>query len=1280
MGLDRTRKRAFRRRHSPALLRAAIATSLALLTTLALTSGPDPIPDLDVDSDNNSPYGSPDRDGYEDAIEDTQSDPQCPGKFVPVNDNDDDNDGVPDFADGFNWDCQWEYCPGPNDDANWCEHDLVPLVLELPWNVDLGQALICISYNASYPGRIYQYGVTQWGDPPAYAPAPWGSLRIWKRDWPPRNPLSCKEWDYSWPTWGDFVPSDTYEPWQLGFSSECRTVTLLVEGIAPSTQLAGETIEVWLYPEGYYGPAFYDRVRLTCVRMDLDVDSDNTNGFDAPSRTDYEDQTEDAAGKPEYPGKLIQANDGDDDGDGIPDFADGFNRDGLGGNEDDATSGKRFVPLVLEIPNPLWDIPCVAEQGEVTFTYAASDPAQVVYDDGTGTYIPASGRLRLWRRDGGVARSPASAAATDNPGDFIPGGTPIKLSALGLTACNRVVTLYVEGIAHTTGTDPDRIAVSFDPDGPQGPLPCICRDAVRVACVQVDLDADSDNTAQFDGPSRTTAEDQCEDISGEDDRPGKVVLVDSDDSDRDGVPDFADGFDYVDGADADDTSENSRFVPLVLEIPEPLALETAEIEFDYSASDPAGVAPTLDDPYWLPSGSLRLWKKDGSTARDKRSVAEGGDFVAAGTRFTPAQLGLQGRTLTLYLEAVRESTATGDLAITVRVYPLGGNAPGAPHCEDTVRVTATRLQVLQDMGDAGEPFEAHAFAAVHFPDEGATALGCGSAPGGVAVYRVRVYDPRQGIASVCLDGQDLSLQRNGAAYETATFVGILPEDQQLLDEDEPFILRLDEITEGEYNAEVPPNNEAADPLPWSVSSAGEPQVAAADGVLDVDTSGGEATYCAALADPLYWHAGALSAVSLRFQLQSHNQSSQDGAFALRVGDDANHWFIGVRPDRLVHYANGARAEIILPPQIGQEGSLLDGGSHTLRIVRAAGGTTAEVSIDYGDTGIAFEVEGVGTPANGILWGDPGEAISGRVLYDYVHWGIITPGDILYETSPSQMVAGREVVHFGQGELPLSYNPEALPRPSARPFSPTDLDEQMARVADSVVEDMEATGWSPVNPADDGEFGSSVHARVSDRLRDKSRWLADVYVDAETKEIVSIGSGHSTETVVQVDAIGLERGYRPKKGNLLDVSRAHPYELKASLTGDISAQQKLRLKAVFGDRQIAQVRAKRVWRTTGWLPAKRYQRTVSIIQLVGLAATAWRVIHYDAYDEEYDEMAAAWLEFKRYKYEEPDPAQAMEAGARALGKTRQYLSNFLPDDTALNIVTLREMYRVIGQDW
>jgi len=452
-------------------------------------------------------------------------------------------------------------------------------------------------------------------------------------------------------------------------------------------------------------------------------------------------------------------------------------------------------------------------------------------------------------------------------------------------------------------------------------------------------------------------------------------------------------------------------------------------------------------------------------------------------------------------------------------------------------------------------------------------------------------------------------------------------------------------------------------------------------VLDVDTTVGEAAYFAQLSGPAHWRpAAALSVVSIRFLIVAHGEAGGDGAFALRVGDDANHWFLGLRPDRIVHYPGGTRAEIALPPQIGQGGCLLDGQFHTLTLSRAAGGTTAQASIDLDQNGVTFELDGAGSPADGLLWGDTGEGVSGRVLYDYLHWWHETTGETIYQTSPSQMVAGNSVYHFPNPEVGLSYNPEALPRPRVRTLVPTDLDEKMRRVTDLVVDELKANEWWPEDETDTGEYGKTVHARVSDKLRGKKRWLVDAFVDKNTRQIVSIGQGQSTDAVVQVDAIGLQKGYRPKVGDILDLDKARVYELKASLTGTISQAQRQRLLAVTGGRPFAQVRAKMVWTRNGFVTAKNVSRTLKILQLIGLAATAWAVIHYDHYEDQFRDMASAWVEFRRCRDEQADPAETMACGLRAVLKTKEYLSNFLPDDTALNLVALHECYRIIGTDW
>ncbi|MDY7109740.1 MAG: hypothetical protein SYC29_13980 [Planctomycetota bacterium] len=200
---------------------------------------------------------------------------------------------------------------------------------------------------------------------------------------------------------------------------------------------------------------------LYLPRIDLDVDSDNDNGWAAPDRSEQEDAVEDDPGAP---GKLIAVNTDNVDRDSIPDFADGFNLDGEPGNTDDICIGRQFVPIVL-------DLGCEGEPEGLTISvqYSASDPAQVYVE---GSYFEAApGNLRLWTKEGEVARDPRPIDDPQAPGDFVPAGT-FTAQQLGLESGTDSITLYVEAVRPCTADTNQRIEIGLDGTG--------CADAVRL--------------------------------------------------------------------------------------------------------------------------------------------------------------------------------------------------------------------------------------------------------------------------------------------------------------------------------------------------------------------------------------------------------------------------------------------------------------------------------------------------------------------------------------------------------------------------------------------------------------------------------------------------------------------------------------------------------------------------------------------------------------------------------------------------------------------------------
>ncbi len=218
-------------------------------------------------------------------------------------------------------------------------------------------------------------------------------------------------------------------------------------------------------------------VKIDCDKIDLDIDSDNDDGFNLPKRDIKEEVLEAVANDPNNkPGKLILVNDGDIDNDGVPDYADGMNKfDDVGKHRDGEPQSENFIPLLLELQSPI-DL----NVARIKFTYSASNPA-LMTKDGPGTaehpfkYTTPSGALRLWRKQGSEFRHVES---INNGGDFIASGEVIKASDITSPA-KRVMTLYVEGISVSSAGADQEIKVEVDPDGPGTQSGYICPETVR---------------------------------------------------------------------------------------------------------------------------------------------------------------------------------------------------------------------------------------------------------------------------------------------------------------------------------------------------------------------------------------------------------------------------------------------------------------------------------------------------------------------------------------------------------------------------------------------------------------------------------------------------------------------------------------------------------------------------------------------------------------------------------------------------------------------------------
>ena len=383
--------------------------------------------DVDVDSNNDDAFASPERNLAEDHYEDVAN---RMGKIVGVNDNDDDGDGIPDFADGFDRDNTID-----NVDDVVTNEKFIPIVFELPEPIDRSKAKIRISYDASDPATDLQVTGGRFGIRS-------GSLRIWSVDGDQKRRKGRIKKNGT--SGGDYVAPGTYTAKEFGFlNGRPRTLTNYVEAVTASTEQADRRIVFEVDPDGDVKnpPNFIlvDAVRLTSVSLDVDIDSDNNNDFDPPDRNDDEDFIENRTNNDQSPGKLVCTNNDDNDEDGIPDFADGYNRDGIAENADDTTTHEHFVPIVFQLPDII-----PVDKATVRIRYDASNPSKVT-TDATGEFVRPSGTLRIWNK---LGAEPRIGTAINAGGNYVAPGT-YSAAKFGFTSSQRTITNYIEATTNS---------------------------------------------------------------------------------------------------------------------------------------------------------------------------------------------------------------------------------------------------------------------------------------------------------------------------------------------------------------------------------------------------------------------------------------------------------------------------------------------------------------------------------------------------------------------------------------------------------------------------------------------------------------------------------------------------------------------------------------------------------------------------------------------------------------------------------------------------------------
>jgi len=420
--------------------------------------------DMDIDSDHTANIeGGIERSELEDAIESGDlslgNQQHLSRKYIVVNDYYDSNSGVPGYADN-------QTVPGgPVDNGVF-----VPMKFQTYGCLDESNSVVRFSYTEG----SFAEGIEE--EETIYTSG--GNLKLWKK---PQGTLRDTN---SVVEGGDFIPANTDIPLDKIGSGE---IDLYIEGFTPSDNgLGTELISVSVANDSSRANgsvSAMDEIKCTIIKVDVDIDSNNNNDFDTPSMTFAEDHYEDIENDNSHPGKFICVNDNDDDSDGIPDFADGYNLDGVNGNDDDTpASTEKFTPIIFKIPEPI-----VLSDALVRLSgdYIDSDPLGVTTNI-DGMYILPAGDMRLWLYDGSVPRNGSNIVDRSHiitKGEY-------TAEAFGFTNGVRTITCYLEGIRPSSDVATTRILFEVDPDGVVSGKPYpefIAADAVRMTVVKVDI-------------------------------------------------------------------------------------------------------------------------------------------------------------------------------------------------------------------------------------------------------------------------------------------------------------------------------------------------------------------------------------------------------------------------------------------------------------------------------------------------------------------------------------------------------------------------------------------------------------------------------------------------------------------------------------------------------------------------------------------------------------------------------------------------------------------------
>jgi hypothetical protein len=274
-------------------------------------------------------------------------------------------------------------------------------------------------------------------------------------------------------------------------------------------------------------------------------------------------------------------------------------------------------------------------------------------------------------------------------------------------------TIAVTGLVASAAVNAEELKVEFTPTA----ATFTCTATTNLTILKCDLDVDSDNNNAVANPDRNDTEDGMEEATGTG-QYGKFVMVNQNDDDKDGIPDYSD-LEVVASGSVSGSANEGQFVPLKLELQPDLDWSTVKVQFDYDGNASMDTTPfsgvDIGNGYknytGAKTGKIRIWKD--CAPSDSRDAL---NYVLNGTEYTASALGFSdsANEKTFYIEGINpveksEITATvkigtsftcsDKVVVTVVDANLGVNCNNNLNNSDDMRIGIPDVEFVIDEND-----------------------------------------------------------------------------------------------------------------------------------------------------------------------------------------------------------------------------------------------------------------------------------------------------------------------------------------------------------------------------------------------------------------------------------------------------------------------------------------------------------------------------------------------------------------------------------------------------